>query len=150
MTTYTKLGADLAPVDTDHQIVRIEHPLLAMPLLVTAHFAPKEMNWKAAKKWAEKLDLGGFSWRLPTVEEAFFIPDRSKYPAFDPSVFVGSTERYPWIWTGTVDAESPSGVAWYVNLYSGSSYRGGQDDHGLVLAVRAGHGGLRPGVRMTK
>lgn len=138
MTTYTKLGADLAPVDTDHQIVRIDHPLLAAPLLVTAQFAPKAMNWKAAKKWAESLDLGGFAWRLPTIEEAFFIPDRSKYPAFDASVFVGANERVLWIWTGTVDAEDPSGYAWYVYLDYGYSYRSSQDLHFLVLAVRAG------------
>ena len=138
MTTYTKLAADLTPADTDHAIVRIEHPLLAMPLLVTAQFAPKEMNWKAAKKWAESLKLGGFAWRLPTVEEAFFIPDRSKYPAFDPSVFVGAKDRYPWIWTGTVDAESPSGYAWLVALNFGYSGRLSQVSHDHVLAVRAG------------
>ena len=147
VTTYTKLGADLSPVDTDHQIVRVEHSLLAAPLFVTAHFAPKELTWKAAKKWAESLDLGGFAWRLPTVEEAFFIPDRSKYPAFDPSVFVGAAERYPWIWTSTLDAEDPSGVAWLVVLYRGDSGRYSQGhpevratvcERARVLAVRAG------------
>lgn len=138
MTTYAKLGADLAPVDTDHQIVRVEHPLLAAPLFVTAHFAPKEMNWKAATKWAESLDLGGFAWRLPTVEEAFFIPDRSKVPAYDPTVFVGANDRYPWIWTSTVDADDPSGCAWVVGLGGGGSDRSYQDYHFRVLAVRAG------------
>ena len=141
MTIYTKLDLSLNAVAlnaTDHAIVRVEHPLLAAPLFVTAHFAPKEMNWKAAKKWAEKLDLGGLAWRLPTVEEAFFIPDRSKYPAFDPSVFVGAAERYPWIWTSTLDAEDPSGCAWSVNLYDGGSDRSGQGFRGRVLAVRAG------------
>jgi hypothetical protein len=138
MTTYTKLAADLSPVDTDHQIVRIEHPLLVVPLLVTAHFAPKEMTWKAAKKWAESLDLGGLAWRLPTIEEAFFIPDRSKYPAYDSTVFVGAKEKYPWIWTSTVDADDPSGFAWDVYLHDGDSGRFYQDGLYLVLAVRAG------------
>lgn len=138
MPIYTKLGADLAPVESDHQIVRIEHPLLAAPLLVTAHFAPKEMTWKAAKKWAEALDLGGFAWRLPTVEEAFFIPDRSKYPAYDPAVFVGTKEQYLWIWTGTVDAASPSCYAWGVSLIDGYSSRLNQVHRLHVLAVRAG------------
>lgn len=138
MTTYTKLGADLAPVDTDHQIVRIDHPLLAAPLLVAAHFAPKAMNWKAAKKWAESLDVGGFAWRLPTVEEAFFIADRSKYPAYDPSVFVGAGSDYPWIWTSTLDADDPSGYAWLVNLNDGNSSRSYQGKYNHVLAVRAG------------
>lgn len=138
MTIYTKLGADLTPVESDHQIVRIEHPLLAAPLYVTAHFAPKAVTWKAAKKWAEALDLGGFAWRLPSVEEAFLIPDRSKYPSYDPTVFVGANDPYPWIWTGTVDAASPSGCAWYVYLDGGYSGRGGQDGRYHVLAVRAG------------
>jgi hypothetical protein len=138
MTTYTKLGADLSPVDTDHQIVRIEHPLLAAPLFVTAHFAPKAMSWTAAKKWAESLELGGLAWRLPTVEEAFFIPDRSKYPAYDSTVFVGAKDRYPWIWTSTLGVEDPSGVAWYVLLGFGSSGRYFRGARLRVLAVRAG------------
>ncbi len=138
VTTYTKLGADLSPVDTDHQIVRVEHSLLAAPLFVTAHFAPKEMSWKAAKKWAESLELGGLAWRLPTVEEAFFIPDRSKYPAYDSTVFIGTKVSYPWIWTSTLDAEDPSGCAWDVYLLVGDSDRHYQGYRAHVLAVRAG------------
>ena len=141
MTIYTKLDLSLNAVAlnaTDHAIVRVEHPLLAAPLFVTAHFAPKEMSWKAAKKWAESLELGGLAWRLPTVEEAFFIPDRSKYPAYDSTVFIGTKVSYPWIWTSTLDAEDPSGFAWLVSLGGGYSDRSLQDAHDLVLAVRAG------------
>ena len=136
--TYTKLAEDLTPTDTDHQIVRIEHPLLAYPLLVTARFAPETMTFGEAKTWAEGLNLGGFSWRLPTVEEAFFIPDRSNYPSFDSEIFVGAKEQWSWIWTSTLDAESPSGYAWNVLLGVGSCGRFNQVLRNLVLAVRAG------------
>jgi hypothetical protein len=107
---YTKLaadGSDLPADTTGHQAVRVEHSMLVLPLIVTAHKAPKEMNWKAAKKWAESLTINGWSWRLPTVEEAMFIPDRSKYPAVDKNFFPDFDE-YEWIWTSTVDAEVPS------------------------------------------
>lgn len=142
MTTYTTLTASLESAEKgEHKIVRIEHELLAKPLLVTANFAPERLNWTNAKKWAEGLDLGGFSWRLPTVEEAFFIPDRSKYPAYDPTVFMGAQTDWPWIWTGTPDAEdpaAPSGFAWGVALGVGFSGRSGRYDESHVLAVRAG------------
>ena len=91
---FTKLaadGSDLQPHATGHKAVRVEHSMLVLPLIVTAHKAPKEMNCKAAKKWAESLDINGWSWRLPTVEEAMFIPDRSKYPAIDKSFFAPSS-----------------------------------------------------------
>lgn len=142
MTTYTLLSGALAPADKGaHQIVRIEHELLAKPLFVAADFSPTRMNWPDAKKWAEALTLGGHSWRLPTVEEAFFIPDRSKYPAFDREIFMGADERWPWIWTSTPDAEDPeppSGFAWDVGLSGGDSSRGYQSYESRVLAVRAG------------
>lgn len=142
MNIYTTLTAALEPADKgSHEIVRVEHELLAKPLLVTAHFAPERLNWTDAANWAEALTLGGFSWRLLTVEEAFFIPDRSKHPAFDPKVFMGAQRDYPWIWTATQDAEdpaAPSGCAWDVYLYNGYSARNYQDDECHVLAVRAG------------
>jgi hypothetical protein len=140
MTTYTKIaadGADLPADATDHKAVRVEHPLLATPLIVTAHRAAKEMTWKAAKKWAESLDVNGWSWRLPTVEEAMFIPDRSKYPAIDVSFFP-DFEGWEYIWTSTPDAESPSDCAWLVYLRYGYVGRDFQSNHYYVRAVRAG------------
>lgn len=136
---YTKLSADSdLPADAaDHKAVRIEHSMLVLPIVVTAHHAPKEMNWKAAKKWAESLDTNGWSWRLPTVEEAMFIADRSKYPAIDKNFFP-DFDGYEWIWTSTVDAEVPSDYAWLVNLRYGNVYRYTQAGRGNVRAVRAG------------
>lgn len=137
---YTKLaadGSDLPADATDHKAVRVEHSALVLPLIVTAHHAPKEMTWKAAKKWAESLDINGWSWRLPTVEEAMFIPDRSKYPAVDVNFFP-DFKGYEWIWTSTPDAESPSDDAWIVFLHGGSVLRNNQTTHYYVRAVRAG------------
>lgn len=138
---YTKLSADGSdlPADAaaDHKAVRIEHSMLVLPIVVTAHHAPKEMNWKAAKKWAESLDTNGWSWRLPAVEEAMFIADRSKYPAIDKNFFP-DFDGYEWIWTSTVDAEDPSDVAWLVDLHGGAVTRGYQTNHSYVRAVRAG------------
>ncbi len=140
MTTYTKLaadGTDLPSDATGHQAVRVEHPLLAKPIIVTAFHAPKEITWKQAAKWAEGLDTNGLSWRLPTVEEAIFIPDRSKYPAIDKNLFPDFTD-YEWIWTSTADAESPSVFAWGVDLHGGGVYRYLQSIHHGVRAVAAG------------
>jgi hypothetical protein len=139
-TIYTKLaadGSDLPADATGHEAVRIEHPMLASPFIVTSMKAPKELTWKAAKKWAESLNINGWSWRLPTVEEAMFIPDRSKYPAVDKNFFPDFAE-YEWIWASTVDAEDPSDYAWFVYLRYGSVFRLNQTYHSYVRAVRAG------------
>jgi hypothetical protein len=139
-TTYTKLaadGSDLPADATAHTAVRIQHSMLVSPIIVTAAKAPEEMRWADAKMWAESLDTNGWSWRLPTVEEAMFIPDRSKFPAIDKNFFP-DFEEYEWIWTSTVDAEDPSDCAWLVTLPYGDVYRGYQADHGSVRAVRAG------------
>jgi hypothetical protein len=139
-TIYTKLGndgSDLAADITGHTAVRVSNPMLACSIIVTAAKAPEEMTWADAKKWAESLTINGWSWRLPTVEEAMFIPDRSKYPAIDKNFFP-DFEGYEWIWTSTVDAEEPSDYAWRVYLRYGFVNRSTQTNHGYVRAVRAG------------
>jgi hypothetical protein len=140
MTIYTKLSAGgeaLPPDATGHQAVRVEHPLLAKPLIFTAYHSPKELTYKQAMKWAESLDINGWAWRAPTVEESFFLPDRLKYPALDPNFFPDFA-GYEWNWTSTLDAKSPSGCAWMVGLGAGFSDRFHQSDHDFVRAVRAG------------
>jgi hypothetical protein len=148
MYTLTKIGADGAALPADaagHQVVRIERDILARPLFVTAHRSTERLTWNQAKNWAESLDINGWSWRLPTVEEAFMIPDRSRVdPALDTNFFPDCDGE--WIWTATPDCEdppsaddaAPSGYAWYVNLHGGSSGRSGQGYHDRVRAVRAG------------
>lgn len=138
--TYTKLaadGTDLPADATGHLAVRVEHPLLAKPMIWSAHRSPKELTWKQAKKWAEKLDTYGWSWRLPTVEEAFLLCDRTRRerPMVDPAYFPDCDGE--WIWTETEDLTAPAGFAWYVGLYYGGSDCVRQDGHGRVRAVRA-------------
>jgi uncharacterized protein DUF1566 len=140
MTTYTKLaadGTDLPADATGHQAVRVDHPLLAKPLIFTAFHSPTELNYKQAMKWAESLDVNGWAWRAPTAEESFFLPDRTKYPALDPNFFPDFS-GYEWNWTSTMDAESPSEYAWLVGLGAGNSNRIHQSNRRFVRAVRAG------------
>ncbi len=136
---YTKLssdGADLPADAADHVAVRVDHDLLAKPVIWTAHRSPKEMGWAEAKAWAEGLTINGWSWRLPTVEEAFLLCDRTRvYQALDPLYFPDCDGE--WIWTATV-APAPAGYAWFVDLVDGYSDRGRQDGQGRVRAVRAG------------
>ncbi len=141
-TTYTKLiwqdGALVGVADDyegRHELVRIEHPLLAQPLEVAAYALPA-LPWKEAIAAAEKHTVYGLPMRAPTVEEAFFIPDRSQFPA-TPKLFFPDVDEARWTWTSTVDAESPSGDAWYVYLHSGDSGWFNQDFHNHVRAVRA-------------
>lgn len=141
MITYTNLaadGSDLPADATGHLAVRVDRDILAAPLIVTAHRSPKAMTWSQAKKWAESLDINGWSWRLPTVEEAFLMVDRGRAaePALPPEFFPECDGE--WIWTGTEDAQPPSGYAWFVLLYGGVSDRLHRDGRLHVRAVRAG------------
>lgn len=141
MIRYTKIAADGSDLPSDaqgHQVVRVERDILAKPLFVTAAIATEGLTWQEAKKWAENLDINGWSWRLPTVEEAFMIPDRERAeePALDPLYFPGNDGRV--IWTATEDAQPPAGCAWGVNLDGGGSVRDRQDGRFRALAVRAG------------
>ena len=140
MIRYTKLAADGSALPAEasgHLAVKVERDILAAPLIVTAHRSPKAMTWKDAKKWAESLDINGWSWRLPTVEEAFLIVDRTRaeYPALPSDYFPDCDGE--WIWTATDDAQPPSGGAWFVFLDDGYSGRYGQSGRGHVRAVRA-------------
>lgn len=114
MTQYklTKIGPDGAELPDDatgHEVVKIEHDSFAAPIYVTAHVSPNGMMWGQAKEWAAGLTLNGWKWRLPTVEEAFLIVDRSRtdIPALDPEFFPGNNGD--WIWTETADAQPPRG-----------------------------------------
>jgi len=110
MNRYTKLaadGTDLPADTTGHLAVRVDNDLLARPIIWTAHRSKDRMTWKAAAKWAEKLDINGWSWRLPTVEEAFLLCDRTRTaePMVDPAYFPDCEGE--WIWTSTEDKTPP-------------------------------------------
>ena len=138
LTKLATDGTDLPADATGHLAVRLDHPLLAKPLIWTAHRSEKAMTWKQAKAWTESLDINGWSWRLPTVEEAFLLPDRTRTagPLVDPAYFPDCEGE--WIWTSTEDLTPPSGCAWVVTLNGGASYLGDQGDRLHVRAVRAG------------
>jgi hypothetical protein len=136
---YSYLDFDLKPAPKGkHQIIRVENPILARPLEFYAHFAPGALTQPEAMKWAESLDAGGLSWRGPDVYEGFFAPDRSRWPIFDPEVFLGARNSYPAFWTSTPDPEAPASYAFVVGLGDGGVNR---DHHGRrchALAVRPG------------
>lgn len=96
----------------------------------------KRLNWEAAKKACAEAGEGGHDdWRLPTIQELLTIVDYSKSaPAIDSAFQCESS----WYWTSTAAASSPSGCAWVVDFYYGTSDWSGQDDGACVRAVRAG------------
>lgn len=141
MYKLTKLaadGTDLPADATGHKAVRLDHGLLAAPIIWTAERSAERMTWEQAKAWAARLDTNGWSWRLPTVEEAFLLCDRTRttYPMVDPAFFPDCEGE--WIWTATEDLTPPAGDAWYVFLGSGYSGSYLQGDAYRVRAVRAG------------
>lgn len=138
LTKLAADGTDLSVDATGHLAVRLDHGLLARPLIWTAHRSPERMTWLDAKRWAEGLDINGWQWRLPTVEEAFLLCDRSRttYPLVDPAYFPDCEGEG--IWTATEDLVPPAGYAWDVFLNGGLSNRSVTDFHSHVRAVRAG------------
>lgn len=138
---YTKLnddGSDLPVEAAGHKAVRVDHPLLKAPVIWTAYRSEKRLTWKKAKAWAEGLDINGWSWRLPTAEEAFLLCDRSRttYPLVPVEYFPDCDGE--WIWTSMEDLVPPAGYAWFVYLYDGNSYRDSQTLAYRVRAVRSG------------
>jgi hypothetical protein len=139
MYKLTKLaadGTDLHADATGHLAVRLDRGLLAHPITWTAHRTTDCLTWEEAKKWAESLDINGWSWRLPTVEEAFLLPDRSRktYPFVDLEYFPDCDGE--WIWTGTEYA-GYAGYVWSVLLSYGSSSLDPQGVPNHVRAVRS-------------
>jgi hypothetical protein len=142
--TYTKLIQDagkLVAVAADyegrHELVRVDHPLLANPLVVAAYMTPKDLVWKSAIAAAAKFVIYGRAMRAPDPVEAFIICDRSQYPAL-PKLYFPDADKHFWTWTDTVDAEDPASDAWFVGLDSGSSSRFLQSNQDRVRAVCAG------------
>jgi hypothetical protein len=139
--TYTKLAADGSDLPADstekHLAVRVDHPLLKIPLIVAAYRCGKFV-WKNAAKKAEAHDAYGWQWRLPPSRSCSSSPiaptRRTRYRRNSSR----TPKDYEWTWSSTVDAQSPSGFAWGVDLGYGYSFRGYQGDHGAVRAVRAG------------
>ena len=110
--------------------------ILVAPMLMNEG---KPATWKDAKELAAACRYGDHTdWRLPTVEEAFHIADRSRFdPALDPEHFQFLIDaEIRWLWTSTEDASVPAAYAWYVLLSGGYCDLSGQRGRGLVVAVR--------------
>lgn len=134
---YSAIDAAGAVIEPgEHKAVRVEHPLLAQPIIVTAHRSEKRLTHAEAVAWAESLDINDWKWRLPTAEEAFLICDRTlECPAL-PKEFFPDCEG-EWIWTSTPPAWNLD-AAWFVSLGSGVSYWSSRNGGSRVRAVRAG------------
>lgn len=144
--TYTKLDANLQPLPADHPndgpdkhlLVRVEHPMMVGAVIVSAYRAADETKFTDAKKIAEAFVIHGKACRAMSVEEAFFIPDRTRTDDRLDTNFFPDAEGWEYTWTGDVDSESPSDYAWGVGLGYGNCYRGGQSGRGRVRPVLAG------------
>jgi len=75
-------------------------------------------TWTDAVKYADNLTLGGYSdWRLPTVEELFYIVHRDKNnPSIDTEYFPNTASGV--YWTATEDV-AVSNSAWNVDFDKG-------------------------------
>lgn len=140
---YTKLAADGSDLPADsnekHLAVRVEHPMLKAPIVVSAYRCSKrELTFKSAQKAAAEHDAYGWNWRAPGVEEAFFIADRTRSDCQLDKNFFPDAETYEWTWTADVDSASPSVDAWGVALGDGDAFRYGQGGRCDVRAVLAG------------
>jgi hypothetical protein len=136
MSRFTKLDANLQPLPSDAtgHVAVLDNQLNL--IWTVENVGGQRFDWEGAKEAVSKLDLGGHTdWRLPTVEELFFLADRTKYnPAIDTDAFPVTESAF--YWSGTADASS-SDYAWDVGFDDGSS--DWDDVHGeaFVRAVRA-------------
>lgn len=132
---FVNLDAHGKPTTGEHVAVYDRKTSLtwaAGPLLIG-----KDVNHADAMAACAALDLLGHQdWRAPTITELLAIVDYDRYdPAVDTAHFKGP---FGWTWTSTPFKGNPSGAAWYVSLYYGSSNWNGHDSGLHARAVRAG------------
>jgi hypothetical protein len=98
---------------------------------------PEQLAWEAGKKACAEFRLFGYTnWRMPTVEELFLLPDRTRFnPAIDTDAFPDTKpEAY---WTSTPAPSSPESYAIYVVFSYGNSDRNNQNARLWVRPVRS-------------
>lgn len=140
--TYTNLILDAgeliaAPAGYSgrHELVRVEHPWLAQPIIVAAYALPAKKHAEAMAA-AEQHTIYGKAMRAPNVEEAVIICDRSQRPALSKAHFPDIDEAW-WTWTST-PYSAHSGASWIVDLDYGYPGWGHHDGRAHVRAVLAG------------
>lgn len=90
----------------------------------------------AMKACAEFRLFGHTDWRAPTIKQRVSINDYAKFgPALYQEFDAGGAS---YEWTCDVDAEDPSGCAWFVLLRYGTVDRSSQSYRYYVRALRAG------------
>ncbi len=80
------------------------------------------MNWADAGAYCTALGLGGLSgWRLPTIDELYYIIDKGRStPAMDP-VFQNVASGANNYWSSTVSSLNSSAFAWGLYITNGST-----------------------------
>lgn len=145
--TYTKLAANGTDLPADHpnygpdkhlavRVTRADIP--GWSLIVSAYRCGERATFNNAQAQAAAHEAYGWKWRAPTVEELFLVADRSRPEVGMDTNFFPDAEGYEFTWSADVDATSPSGYAWFVNLGFGFSFWSGQSFRYHVRAVRAG------------
>jgi seryl-tRNA synthetase len=82
----------------------------------------EEMTYKDADKYCKNLELDGLKrWRLPTINELYYLADRTKYkPALDSRYF---KSKNSWYWSITEYTVKANGEykdhAWVVDFFNG-------------------------------
>jgi seryl-tRNA synthetase len=85
----------------------------------------EEKTYEDADKYCKNLELDGLKrWRLPTINELYYLADRTKYnPALDSRYF---KSKNSWYWSATPYSVKANGKykdhAWVVDFADGSYY----------------------------
>ncbi|EJF07497.1 hypothetical protein ThvES_00003350 [Thiovulum sp. ES] len=103
-------------------------------LVWTKKSSSNQMNWKSAKRYCQNLSIDGYSdFRLPTIEELYYLADRSKRdPAIDSNFF---NLKSDWHWSQTI-IKSNSSNSWSVYFNNGNDYLEFQTYNRFAVCVR--------------